>query len=212
MHRTSAVWIFFSLLAVVYAQGPPVPVCAQPCLTSAAGSSGCAVTDIQCLCSSSSFVSSVVQCAATVCTPEELASGQQALENTCDAITGTGTSTGTGTFTGTLSGSSTFPPLSSTGTGVTISSTITPITPPTTTATETETAPPVTQTTGTTPPPLPTLSTSPRPTSGLGQTTDQQGQPTGGASGSNNGNNGAVRYHVAGAGYLVGMAVLLLML
>uniref|UniRef100_A0A0W0FN82 P-loop containing nucleoside triphosphate hydrolase protein n=1 Tax=Moniliophthora roreri TaxID=221103 RepID=A0A0W0FN82_MONRR len=170
------------------------------------------VTDIQCLCSSSSFVSSVVQCAATVCTPEELASGQQALENTCDAITGTGTSTGTGTFTGTLSGSSTFPPLSSTGTGVTISSTITPITPPTTTATETETAPPVTQTTGTTPPPLPTLSTSPRPTSGLGQTTDQQGQPTGGASGSNNGNNGAVRYHVAGAGYLVGMAVLLLML
>ncbi|KAH6655385.1 hypothetical protein BKA67DRAFT_657329 [Truncatella angustata] len=44
-----------------------LPACAQTCALNAIGGSGCAVTDLKCICESASFISSYTSCITTSC-------------------------------------------------------------------------------------------------------------------------------------------------
>ncbi|KIX07134.1 uncharacterized protein Z518_05111 [Rhinocladiella mackenziei CBS 650.93] len=48
-----------------------LPQCAQTCALSAISSTGCAVTDAHCICSASTFLSSVASCISTACSPAD---------------------------------------------------------------------------------------------------------------------------------------------
>ncbi|ETW77564.1 hypothetical protein HETIRDRAFT_248180, partial [Heterobasidion irregulare TC 32-1] len=59
--------------------------CAIPCLTSADFGS-CSQTDLQCLCTSSSFISSTTQCIESSCTGSDLDQAEAAARSGCAAI------------------------------------------------------------------------------------------------------------------------------
>ncbi|KIK53858.1 hypothetical protein GYMLUDRAFT_924118 [Collybiopsis luxurians FD-317 M1] len=73
-----------AIVRVVEAQASNVPNCAQGCLQSSANALGCSTDDSSCLCPSSSFISSVLQCSGQTCSPEDQATASTALGSFCN--------------------------------------------------------------------------------------------------------------------------------
>ncbi|KAF5378014.1 hypothetical protein D9757_009863 [Collybiopsis confluens] len=94
-------------LHLVKAQASSIPTCATRCFNDSLSATGCAADDSNCLCSSSSFISSVLQCSGLVCSAQEQDQTSLALGNLCNLATSSSSlGTSTGTFSGTKSGSS----------------------------------------------------------------------------------------------------------
>ncbi|KAF9261916.1 hypothetical protein L218DRAFT_1001222 [Marasmius fiardii PR-910] len=204
-YRVAQAIVVALLASQASAQFVGLPACAEGCVDTGAGPVGCTGTDLQCLCGSRRFLSSVQQCIGQACDPDSVASAQQIITNACDSTTGTGTSTGTfsGTRSDSISLSLSFTPSVPVTTPTTSTSITLPSTPLTTFRTQTTTSLTLPTTldtttsvttntntntntgTGTTVPPLSTLSSF-RPTSGLTSQTPGSPVQTG------SGNNGAL--------------------
>ncbi|GAA5922572.1 hypothetical protein JCM3775_005776 [Rhodotorula graminis] len=72
--------------ALAFAQTVNVPTCVVTCIASAAGSTSCASNDIQCLCSSDTFLTDVSSCMQGECSAEELQAGAAVGEEYCAAV------------------------------------------------------------------------------------------------------------------------------
>ncbi|KAH9065992.1 hypothetical protein EDB83DRAFT_730775 [Lactarius deliciosus] len=119
-----------------------IPACAQSCAQSAADSSGCSLTDTNCICTNPAFGSTGGLCIVQQCSSDDLQAAQNFFLSLCnagtsssspssDTSTGTGTSTGTDTSTPTNTSST---PLSTTNTTpLTTATSSTSTTPRTTT-------------------------------------------------------------------------------
>jgi hypothetical protein len=64
----------FSIAGFVRGQSQDLPACAQTALSSSVSSSGCSSIDTTCLCSDSSYVTSVENQLATNCSQDDLQS------------------------------------------------------------------------------------------------------------------------------------------
>ncbi|KAK1234681.1 hypothetical protein PQX77_002106 [Marasmius sp. AFHP31] len=218
--------IVVALLAVgTSAQFVGLPACAQGCVDISVGPSGCAATDLACLCASRPFLSSTQRCIATACGPDEGAQADASLVNSCDSATGTGpstsnppattsgtsttgsgTGTGTPTNTGTTTGTGTSTGIP-TSTGTTTSPTTvlptstetTAVTIPTTSITVAPPPPTTTiQNTGTSVPSLSSLTMSPKPTTNLSSSTGSPVQ-------TGSGGNGAIATDLNGLSVFLGV-------
>ncbi|KAF3941174.1 hypothetical protein ABW19_dt0209367 [Dactylella cylindrospora] len=69
-----------------FVSSQPNPTCALDltCVFTAIGTSGCARTDIACICESSGFIENIITCATTVCSGSELEDTLQAVGNLCE--------------------------------------------------------------------------------------------------------------------------------
>ncbi|GAO50396.1 hypothetical protein G7K_4522-t1 [Saitoella complicata NRRL Y-17804] len=63
-----------------------IPACAVSCLTSLATSSGCSLTDFNCLCSSTSFVDSLTTCVTGACSATDQQTTFAYAENLCSSV------------------------------------------------------------------------------------------------------------------------------
>ncbi|KAI9452289.1 hypothetical protein BJY52DRAFT_1190419 [Lactarius psammicola] len=80
-----------------------IPACAQTCAQTASDSSGCSLTDTNCICNSSTFAGAAGQCIAVQCTADEIQAAQAYFLSLCSATgtTSSGSSSGTPTDTST---------------------------------------------------------------------------------------------------------------
>ena len=69
-----AIYTIFALIGAAVAQDfSNLPQCAMAPALTAFGKTGCAITDIKCLCSSTSLVPALESAVAAACSPSELA-------------------------------------------------------------------------------------------------------------------------------------------
>ncbi|KAJ7114469.1 hypothetical protein C8R44DRAFT_984427 [Mycena epipterygia] len=125
MSSTLATFGFlFLLVSSAAAQATMLPQCALGCARAAATKAKCDLSDTACLCKTSSFASSVIQCAATTsCSAAEKATVSAILGGLCGAV-----SSSSASGFGLSSGSSTKSVSASASTPAETSSTLTTIT------------------------------------------------------------------------------------
>jgi hypothetical protein len=70
--KTSAILTAVAGAAIASAQLNQIPTCALSCAISSIGGSGCAQTDIACICSASSFLTGILSCIQGSCSPAEI--------------------------------------------------------------------------------------------------------------------------------------------
>ncbi|EPS36491.1 hypothetical protein H072_10042 [Dactylellina haptotyla CBS 200.50] len=70
--KTSGILAVAAGAALAAAQLDQIPTCALTCAISSIGASGCAQTDIACVCSASSFLSGILTCIQGTCTAAEI--------------------------------------------------------------------------------------------------------------------------------------------
>ncbi|KAF3940832.1 hypothetical protein ABW19_dt0204409 [Dactylella cylindrospora] len=70
--KTSAILAAVAGAALAAAQLDALPTCSLTCAISAIGTSGCAQTDIACICSASTFLTGIYTCIQGACTPAEI--------------------------------------------------------------------------------------------------------------------------------------------
>lgn len=70
--KTSAIIAAAAGAALAVAQLDQIPTCALSCAITSIGSSGCAQTDIACICSASSFLTGILTCIQGSCTAAEI--------------------------------------------------------------------------------------------------------------------------------------------
>ncbi|KAJ3989637.1 hypothetical protein F5890DRAFT_1484863 [Lentinula detonsa] len=103
----------FAAVRVAEAQASDLPSCADGCIQTSLSALGCTLDDTNCLCTNSTFVSTVLQCSALNCTANEQATLNTDLNELCDIATSSsgfpGTSTGisSGTITASTSAATT---------------------------------------------------------------------------------------------------------
>jgi len=71
--------------SLVSAQLESIPPCALGCAINSLGGTGCAQTDIACICSATAFLEALTPCVQTSCTPEEFAATIEAARQLCAA-------------------------------------------------------------------------------------------------------------------------------
>ncbi|GAA6006415.1 CFEM domain-containing protein [Rhodotorula paludigena] len=70
---------------IALAQSINVPTCVVTCIGTAASSTSCASSDLQCLCSSSTFLDDVTSCMVDQCSQDDLTAGLSVGEQYCAA-------------------------------------------------------------------------------------------------------------------------------
>ncbi|KAI6145398.1 hypothetical protein BKA82DRAFT_995493 [Pisolithus tinctorius] len=117
--KSLAVVVAASVLAVqaqtttasAAASTPSLSPCLLSCVTTAASSAGCSsFTDLNCVCTSSTFQSDAATCLTANCTTADIQAAQALEQEECASITGSGSATATATGTATASTASTTSP------------------------------------------------------------------------------------------------------
>ncbi|KND03851.1 uncharacterized protein SPPG_08924 [Spizellomyces punctatus DAOM BR117] len=67
MKSTIASLLLLAIIGAASAQFDAVPECARACVERAITASGCAITEINCMCTSAPFINTMVQCVQTTC-------------------------------------------------------------------------------------------------------------------------------------------------
>ncbi|KAK6343861.1 hypothetical protein TWF696_007516 [Orbilia brochopaga] len=81
--KTSTIFVTVAGASLAAAQLDQIPTCALGCAISSIGSSGCAQTDIACICSASSFLTGILDCIQGACTDAEVDQTLKAAQVLC---------------------------------------------------------------------------------------------------------------------------------